>query len=54
MEDFVKEIIKEVVVSLTAKAITPVVSREWEEGWDRDYKAGGLSYQELKEELDCV
>lgn len=53
MEDFALEIAKEVAKEVMVKITVNVIkssAHEWEEGWKRDYEAGGFSYQEPEEE----
>lgn len=48
MEDFALEIAKEVAKEVMVKITVNVIkssAHEWEEGWKRDYEAGGFSYQ---------
>jgi hypothetical protein len=49
MEDLAQEIITGVVVGVIVNVITPNVISEWEQGWERDCEAGGVSYREADE-----
>jgi hypothetical protein len=45
MEDLAQEIIVGVVAGLIVEILASDIRREWELGWERDYEAGGVSYQ---------